>query len=130
MSSGLARAAAVLLFVDLAIVALFAGQIPFGVSYRLFDLDHEGNLGAWWSGGKYMIAGALLAIVLLTAPERTATHPVLYIAVSIGLIILSADEILALHERVTPVNRSLEFGLPTIRNQGAWISLYVSHPGR
>lgn len=125
MSSGLGRLALLVFLLDAGIILLYVATFPLGIHFSLFDLAGERNFGAWWGGGKYLLAGALLAWIPLFVPERAATRLIFYIAVAAGLVFLSADEILSLHERLTGFNKAQELGIPMIRGHGAWMTVYA-----
>lgn len=110
---------------DIALAAIYAVAVLNGEVPKLFDLDGEGNIGAWWSGTKFFLAGALVfAVSLLRLPEISKTLP-FYRVVAFGFVFLSLDEICAIHERLTKFSVSNIPAMPLFRgDHGAWIFIY------
>ncbi|MEM8774726.1 MAG: hypothetical protein AAGF53_06805 [Pseudomonadota bacterium] len=127
MTKKVSQLARFLIAVDLFIVCMFVLHSAFDLSPGVFNLDGEQVLGAWWGGGKLLVAGACVALIPLFARDRLVTGVSIYWAFSIGLAFLSADEVLMLHERITSYNKEYGFGLPMFRGtNGAWVSVYVT----
>lgn len=119
------RVLAILLLADLAIVLIYlpfawAGRIP-----DLVNLDGEQNLGAWWSGGQYLLAGLVVLLAGRLPGARAAAPWRLYLVLGAALVFVSADEVCGLHERV---NKYTTLHLPFVptfaRGHGAWIFVY------
>ena len=99
----------------LASFAIFGG-VP-----RLFYLDHEGNLPTWWSSMQFLVASLLLALVALrTWHVRPSTRLLALLAVV--LVLMSIDEVSALHERTGRVIDRLLGGRPgPLHHTGGWL---------
>ena len=116
----------ILFSIDLFIIGLFGLHLALGGRPTMFDLDGELILGAWWGGGKFLLASAAVASMPLFFSEKRVVQPALYWTVAAGFAWLSADEILALHEKITKYNKLLEIGLPMFQGaNGAWIGVYA-----
>ncbi|MCO6415638.1 hypothetical protein JYK14_05530 [Siccirubricoccus sp. KC 17139] len=88
-----------LLAVDLALVV--ANLLAFALSGRipiLIYLDEEGNLPAWWSSAKLLLAGLLLALVALRSRRVDRAGWMLGLLAA-AFIAMSVDEVSGLHER-------------------------------
>lgn len=118
--------AKLLFLADAFVVLLYVLYFTYGDWPGLFDLDGEQNIGAWWSGCKLMISAAAVLSVPLFSRTIQVQNALLYWAAAIGFAFLSADEILALHERITWWNKTNDLGLPMFRGtHGAWAIVYL-----
>ena len=116
----------ILFAVDLLIISLYGFHLALGGRPEMFNLNGEMNLGAWWGGGKFLLASAAVASIPVFFKDKRSDLRGLYWTVAIGFAWLSADEILALHERITKYNKTYELGLPMFREtNGAWIGVYA-----
>ncbi len=74
---------------------------------RLLRLRGEGNLGTLFSGGLLAVAAALFALVATVERIRRSRDVVYWRVLALGFLYLSADELLALHERMNGPMRAL-----------------------
>src|SRR5262245_38517731 len=96
----------------LALEALFVIAHFLLPGSKLFDLDLEFTIPAWFSALQLAAIG-LAAFVAFEAERACEPRPVLHwlwIPLGLGFLYLSADEVLALHERV--LTRELRAVLP------------------
>jgi hypothetical protein len=116
-----------LYFVDAVLVTAYLVG-TFGINtnphvYRLINLDAEGSFAAWFSASQLFTAGFVFAAAALLRTIDTGRigFCVLW---SMAFFFLSADEAVALHEKVTLIFRDVQF-LPRFSgNHGVWIPLY------
>lgn len=115
--------AIVLLWVGLYGLNLAIGKPSWHLNV-LLDLDGEHSLPAWFSALQLAGVGALL---LIAATQPSARRPALSLflgLLGLGMLFLSADEAVGLHERVSQLNRRLDL-LPSFRGgRGVWIFAY------
>jgi hypothetical protein len=84
---------------DAVLVALHIGsKLILGRIPQLVDLDAEGNLPSWWSSAQLLVAGALVA-VMVVRNCRTDRRAWILAGLSALLIAMSADEAASFHER-------------------------------
>lgn len=116
----------ILAAMDLGVIAFYAVHVHMGGWPSLTDLDGERNLGAWWGGGQLLLAGqALLSIPVLRVGLESRLR-VFYWVSGFSFVLLSADEVLGLHENITEVNRAADLGIPMFNGSGAWIAVYAA----
>ncbi|NNF24985.1 MAG: hypothetical protein HKN63_09310 [Rhodobacteraceae bacterium] len=110
---------------DLLVIAAYLPALWLGRVPQPLNLDGELNVGAWWASGKLLLGAAL---VLLAGRSRAPEGPVrsaFYLAFSFGLLFLSLDENLGIHEQITAWTQRSGAGLPLIAGRhGAWIAVY------
>ncbi|GAB1342528.1 hypothetical protein [Gemmatimonas sp.] len=86
-----------LVCLDVLFVLMHAiGFLLRGEPFTFFNLDGEGNLPAWWSNAKFVMAGTLFGVLAVAKKSRALT-PLVLCAL---LLALAADEIASIHERV------------------------------
>ncbi|RAK60117.1 hypothetical protein DJ021_10020 [Phenylobacterium hankyongense] len=73
--------------------------LAFGRVPNLFDLNGEANIPAWWSSAQLMVAGVIVALVVLRN-FRTDRRSWAVAALSAMLILFSMDETASFHERL------------------------------
>ncbi|MCP5072622.1 MAG: hypothetical protein GY947_04910 [Rhodobacteraceae bacterium] len=114
-----------LLAMDVLVVALYGLHVQLGGWPSILDLDRERNLGAWWGGGKFLLAGQAVAMVIAVAKGLSRAERILYAVITFGFVFLSIDEILGLHENITRYALSANLSVPMFNQGGAWISVYA-----
>jgi len=67
---------------------------------RGFDIDLEDNVPSWWQSTSLALAGALAAVLSANTRLGRAGESGAWRWISAGLVLLSMDEALALHERL------------------------------
>jgi hypothetical protein len=65
---------------------------------RLFNLDGEGNLPAWFSGAMLLFAALLLLVIATDAQRRRDACRYHWWLMTIVLLLMSVDEVAGLHE--------------------------------
>jgi len=95
--------AAALGFLVLVDVVLIAADVllsrMLGHTPKLFDLNGEGNIPAWWSSAQLLVSGILVAIVALRNGGKRLSSGSLF-AFSGLLVLMSLDETASFHERL------------------------------
>ena len=77
---------------------------------RLFDLDAEATIPAYYSGAQLLIAA--VAVATVGTRFAGARRRDFYLA-ALALVLASLDEIVSLHEELTtPLSRAFDFGRP------------------
>jgi hypothetical protein len=74
----------------------------FGLT-RLFDVDGEDNVPAFFSFGLLLFAGVLLSIITLRQPRGARPRRALWAGLALVFFYLAADEGFELHERVSKI---------------------------
>lgn len=113
---------------EVAMVALYVADVllhqPSDIVHSLFDLDAELTIPAWFSSMQLAAIGMLLGLLLFQNRSVPGMPLRVIGCMAAGFIILSADEVVAIHERITPLLRHVAW-LPRFRGQfGIWIFLY------
>jgi hypothetical protein len=67
----------------------------------LFDLDLENNFPTFYSMCLLLIALILLAVITLLEKKRASSHVSYWATLTFGFLLMSLDEVIALHERLT-----------------------------
>lgn len=117
----------VLLAIDAALVLAYAVDTllwsPSWTLHLLLDLDAEGTPAVWYISGKLLLASTLFLLLATgTTDPAVGTHRFLGL-VGLALLLLSADETVGFHERITVVLRRFD-GLPRFTgDHGMWIPL-------
>ena len=90
---------AVLLLVNLGFLAInIASFAIFGRVLHFLYVDQESSLPTWWSSTQLLLAGLLLGLVAVRNIGRKCA--IILGLLALLLIVLSIDEISALHERI------------------------------
>ncbi len=90
----------------------------------LLDLDGEQSLPAWFSALQLAATGALLLIAAAQPVPRPRGLTVFLGVAGVGMLFLSADEALGLHERISLLARGIG-SLPSFRGgRGVWVFAY------
>ncbi len=93
---------------------------------RLFDLDGEQTIGAWWSGSQLLLAGALVGLAARSLADRSPPSRLFFWFLAMGLVFLSLDEVTSIHEGLTSLSYKYAGWIPSFKgNHGAWISIYA-----
>ena len=75
---------------------------------RLFDVDKEGNVPAWYSSAALLIASALLAVIAGAKRQRRAPYWIHWSALALIFLYISLDETAEIHElSVLPLRTAL-----------------------
>lgn len=117
-----------LIVFELCLVLIFAADTlldsPIGIIHRLFDLDAEGNIPAWFSSIQLFLIGLIFLIKGYRPDPDRAPSPLFFLMVGAGFVFLSADEAASIHEKITYVLKNFEW-VPRFRgNHGIWIFFY------
>lgn len=87
------------LLVQVALSLGFIGYVKGVPGTRQFNLDSELNLPAWWSSS-LLVATALVCVGLWLTGSRMQRPSIQWLAIGFGFLLLSAEEIAAIHEDV------------------------------
>lgn len=104
-------------------IAFISGVLVNPILFRLFDLDGESTLAAWFSSSQLFVAACIFgaAAYIRTNDSIGLTFYALW---ALAFFFLSADEAVGIHEKVTLLFRGVEF-LPRFSgNHGIWIPIY------
>lgn len=126
---GLSLAGAnVLLIFASVLLAYIPGVDPF--YQRLFNLDAEANLPAWFASLLWFLIA--LVAVLSYARDRAALpgqrNSRIWLFIACGFLYASLDEIAQIHESVLPQSSQILkywLGTATLATRGTWLVLYV-----
>ena len=90
---------------DLAVGALYVANLAAGRPWQklnlFLDLDHEGNLPAWFSSLQWAAVAALFAYVAYEANRRKHRASTALLLLAGLFLFLSMDEASSVHERLT-----------------------------
>lgn len=118
-----------LIFFEICLVLIFAADAVFELQrpiHKLFSLDREATIPAWFSSIQLFVIG----ILFLLSANRSAKHEVIparfLLLVGIGFIFLSMDEAAEFHENITRTLRHLEWVPKFKGGRGVWIPIYLS----
>lgn len=114
--------------IDITLIAIYVAAIT-GVFvnyylFQLFDLDGENTIPAWFSSSQLFLSACVFGSAALIK-EKNSAAPIYYLAWSLALFFLSADEIAGFHEKITLIFRDVEFMPRFPGNHGIWIPLYT-----
>jgi hypothetical protein len=73
---------------------------------QVFDVDREHNIPTWWSSVLLMMGGLLAGLAAVEARQRRSRAAPRWILLSLLLALASLDEILSLHEQMSPLMRA------------------------
>jgi hypothetical protein len=118
-----------LTFFELFLVLIFCADALLGSPIwsikKLFDLDGEANIPAWFSSIQLFMIGLVLLIKSLQSNLDHSFSRLFFPIVSIGFIFLSADEMASIHEKINGMLKYVEF-IPRFKgDHGIWIFIYV-----
>jgi hypothetical protein len=91
----------VLLVVFHWVDALLGAPVP--LLHGLFDLDGEANIPTWFSSAQLLVIGLVLLIAALHNGSTGKPSRLLLCCLSAGFVLVSADEVVQLHEGITGV---------------------------
>ena len=118
-----------LIFFEICLVLIFAADAVFELPrplHKLFSLDREVTIPAWFSSSQLFLIG----IIFLLSANRSGKHEVVparfLLLVGIGFIFLSMDEAAEFHENITRTLRHLEWVPQFKGGRGVWIPIYLS----
>ncbi|MCJ8167050.1 hypothetical protein MKJ04_19565 [Pontibacter sp. E15-1] len=117
-----------LLFEIIFAVVFLAGPVLGLPDYliRLFDLDGEANIPAWFSSTQLFVVGALFLLSPNWHKASQLANPWFLLLVGLGFVFLSLDESAVIHERVTKALKDNEWAPRFKGGHGIWISIYFS----
>lgn len=93
---------------------------------KLFDLNGEGNLPAWFASVQLFLIGQQFFYKWKSKKEaRISKIEKFCFILSLIFIFLSVDEAASIHERITSILRNLSWIPSFTGNHGIWIFLYV-----
>lgn len=104
--------ALVALFLVFMSVASYLDRIYLGIgnswgSVRLFSVDREGGIPAWYSTALLLFCFILLAVIAAASRMENHRDYFYWVGLSVGFLYLSADEAARIHERFLPLGRSM-----------------------
>lgn len=114
--------------VEVLLALLFAlsrlDGMPLTVA-ELFDFDREVALPTWFSALQLGFISLTLLLWSHFSAERAVVSRRFLLLLGLGFLFLSADEAAMIHERLTPMFKSVDW-LPRFRgDRGLWIPLYL-----
>jgi hypothetical protein len=118
-----------LIFFELCLVLIYAADTLLGNPsrsiQRLFDLDGEGNIPAWFSSVQLFLIGLIFFLrSRQTGPDHSPS-PLFLLMLSAGFIFLSADEAGSIHEKISETFKHVEF-MPRFKgDHGVWVFVYA-----
>ena len=83
---------------DLSLGLIFLVDASFGEPTRLFHLEAEANVPAWYASAQLLVVGLLLGLFAYTRFDRSARETWLLAALPLVFVALSVDETAGLHE--------------------------------
>lgn len=124
------RTAVAILAGDAALVALYVAYTQTAsfhwFVHLLFNLDGEANVPAWYTSAQLLLAGTLFVLVAVSRTEDRVVAPWFAALAGAGLIFLSADEVVGVHENVTALLQPVAF-MPRFNDgHGMWIPVYLA----
>ncbi|PQO23494.1 hypothetical protein C2I36_07635 [Rhodobacteraceae bacterium WD3A24] len=91
---------AVLVAVDLALVGAHLLSLTLlGSPPHIANLDVEDSVPTWWASMQLLCAGVTIGLVALRGIAR-GRRPVALMLLAAGLVMMSADEVISVHERL------------------------------
>jgi len=116
-----------LLLFELFLVMVYILDSLVGVQspiHKLFNLDSESTIPAWFSSMQLCLVGILFLCSWVGAVKQKADSRLFFLMVGLGFLFLSMDEAAEFHEKLTRVLTHIEW-LPQFTG-GLWIPLYLS----
>jgi len=117
----------ILLLFEVFLVVVFVVDALLDVHsplHKLFNLDSEATLPAWFSSLQLGLVGVIFLAVWVGVPERESGLRQFLLLVGLGFLFLSMDETAEFHEKLTRVLRHVDW-LPQFKG-GIWIPIYLS----
>lgn len=117
------------------LVHVLAPEVRWGPLRALFDLDAEASIPTWFSTVQLFVISGVLFVTSghlrqRDRRERQRDRRVLsslFVAGGFFFLFLSMDEGAAIHEKVTPVARKLDWDWLLFAGQhGGWMTLYLA----
>lgn len=113
------------LVADFLVIAAYAPALWLGRVPQPLNLDGELNVGAWWTSGKLVLGAALVFLAGRSIAPEGRVRSAFYMTFSFGLLFLSLDEALGIHEQITAWTQRSDAALPLFAGRhGAWIAVY------
>lgn len=92
----------------------------------IFNLDNEGSLPAWFSSIQLFLIGLAFLTKSRIIDKYHSPSPYFFLIMGLGFMFLSADEAVAIHEKITVILKNYD-AMPRFRgNHGIWIFVYLS----
>lgn len=119
-----------LLGLELALVLIYGVDHALGAPlwsvHRLFDLDAESSVPAWFSSTQLFVIGMVLLLRGRQASRAAGQSGVFLVCLGLGFTMLSIDESAAVHEMVNEALKA-RAQMPRFKDgQGIWISAYAA----
>jgi hypothetical protein len=73
---------------------------------QVFDVDRENTIPTWWSSVLLMVGGLLAGLAAAESGQRRSRAAPRWLLLSLLLALASLDEIISLHERMSPLMRA------------------------
>lgn len=100
-------------------------EMPYSI-HKLFNLDAEATIPAWFSSVQLFLIGILFLFSGNWSQGHRIVTPRFLVLVGIGFIFLSMDEAAEFHEKITATLKHIEW-VPRFKgNHGIWIPVYLS----
>ena len=121
-----------LAIIEILLVAVYWIDILLGEPVRLlhglFDLDGEANIPTWFSSGQLLAIAIILWIVALYRHKPERPSRVFLLAAGTGFLLLSADEVVQLHEGLTGLlgSRYIDWIPTVLRNHKTIVLLLLA----
>lgn len=116
------------ILLELGFVFVYGADIlldtPIWTIHRLFDLDGEQNLPAWFSSVQLFLIGVVFWLKSRQCNTGEAPSSLFFLLVGLGFIFLSADEAASIHEQVSAILKK-NTSMPRFKDgNGIWIFVY------
>ena len=93
--------------------------------HRLFDLDRESTIPAWFSAVQLFVIGMLFLFSGQWSRVHRIVRPGFLLVVGMAFIFLSMDEAASIHENITAGLKHVEW-IPRFKgDHGIWIQFYI-----
>ena len=94
------------------------------IVHRLFDMDGEQNIPAWFSSVQLFAIGLVFLLKIFDTNPTPAIPRYFLLLVGLGFIFLSADEAAGIHEQISQSLNKFG-GLPGFKGgHGYWVAVY------
>lgn len=93
---------------------------------ELFDFDREVALPAWFSATQLSLIGLTFLLWSFWSESKARVSRRLLLLLGLGFVFLAADEASMIHERLTPLFKSVSWLPRFTGDRGLWIPLYLA----